>query len=715
MNQKACLKDGIQIDGAMIGDLANALKSLTTASEKDFETLKNYPWYKRLFDMVTLSNNREIHLANQISSVAQAQSILIEILIHLAEANADVSKLVCSAMRDIKTLSEHDLVLQKRVNTLNKVIFRIKRDTDIRSLSDDEKCILSGCLFETAKKIGVSSLDQRDFASIVQHYIGENAQMSDPFKALEGVDESSRKKILATCMEYMYLKSHSFEDIDEDVVKEFDLGEKTIKSIKDQIESVLQLNGIEGLFYRYQVDEVEDVDEFFDIDLDVSAGEPEIGPSPEPKQRIDIDRILHIAPSKVEHYENCEIHIKSFVKCDGSIEFKNCIIYYNEIPGNFNITLADKASLTMENCQVICKGNAKQFFVEPEPRGYRPSIKVSAKFSCLKDCMRFAIGDQISFERCSFENCIHDFVSCYEVFSMRDCTCLWNPDLAPYINKSASYYLFTCYRKCIVENCRFEQSGGSDNNFRNTVFQGISNLINITNCEFYNLGKAISVSIHEGNKQNKTIANTKFINCQDVLSGNLYLDNCIFEKCSNISSWNQQDFFYCQFIDITNRIAKYATANFNYCEFFNISDTSIKDNWCFNDSIFYLDSGSCLDHCIFDGISLEESLLIKTLSDCKKECSVSVKNSVFKNCYAKKGYLIEKSKTIYGWIWDTHIKTPVSIYKCSGLDNIRSTPATPSEHTIRTTNAITGATIGMLGVPIVAAMAFIKKAHSPQS
>ena len=198
MNQKACLKDGIQIDGAMIGDLANALKSLTTASERDFETLKNYPWYKRLFDMVTLSNNREIHLANQISSVAQAQSILIEILIHLVETNAEVSKLVFSAMQDIKTLSEHDLILQKRVNTLNNVIFSVKRDTDIRALSGDEKCILSGCLFEIAKKTEETSQNQRDFASIVQRYIGEHAQMSNPFKALDGVDESSRKKILAT-------------------------------------------------------------------------------------------------------------------------------------------------------------------------------------------------------------------------------------------------------------------------------------------------------------------------------------------------------------------------------------------------------------------------------------------------------------------------------------------------------------------------------------
>ena len=77
MNQQACLKDGIQVDGTLINDLASALKSLTTASEKDFETIKNCPWYKRLFDMVTLSNNREIHLANQISSLAQAQNILV--------------------------------------------------------------------------------------------------------------------------------------------------------------------------------------------------------------------------------------------------------------------------------------------------------------------------------------------------------------------------------------------------------------------------------------------------------------------------------------------------------------------------------------------------------------------------------------------------------------------------------------------------------------
>ena len=704
MNQQACLKDGIQVDGTLINDLASALKTLTTASEKDFETIKNYPWYKRLFDMVTLSNNRDIHLANQISSLAQAQNILIEMLIRLAESSAEVSKLVYSAKQDVEKLSQHDLVLLKKIKTLENVIFCVKKDTDISTLSSHEKNILSAILFKIAETVGNPSQDQQAFASIVQRYIGEYAQMGDPFSALTNVEEFARKKILATCMEYMYLKSLSFDDIDNGIVSEFDLGGKTIKSIKEQIENIMRLNGVDGLLYRYQVDEVEDVGELFDVDLEDPSvkksdlEQPEIGPSSEPKQRIDINHILRIPSGEVKYYENSEIHIKSFVKCDGSMEFKNCIIYYNEVAGGFNITFADKASVVIENCQIICKGSAEKFFIESDHAGYHPSLNASVKNSCLKDCVKFLCGNgKISFDRCSFENCIQDIVNCDGDFLMRDCSYSWNADIAPFVDKSNGYWIFYCNGKCVVENSRFERFGEIDEKVRKDLSSGTCDTINVKNCEFYNLRCVLHISVCEYDKQNKIVSNTKFINCQEVLDGGLYLDNCVFEKCSYICSLygsGIQEFYYCQFVDITDVIANYTKADFNYCEFFNISDSSVKEEF-FYDGVFYLEEGSCLDHCVFDGISLEKGLLIKTLFDCKKEYAVSVKNSVFKNCYAKKGSLIEHSKTIEGHIWDTHVKTPVSVYNCTGLDDIRSAPTHPSNHAIRTTNIITGDIIGL--------------------
>ena len=702
MNQQASLKDGIQVDGILIGDLASALKSLTTASEKDFETIKNYPWYKRLFDMVTLSNNREIHLANQISSLAQAQNILIEILIRLAESSAEVSNLAFSAKQDIEKLSQHDLVLLKKIKTLENVIFGVKKDTDISTLSSHDKCILSACLFKIAEKVGNPSQDQQDFASIVQRYIGESAQMDNPLGALANVEESARKKILATCMQYMYLKSHSFNDIDNDVVSEFDLGGKTIKSIKEQIDNVMRLNGVDGLLYRYKVDkidEVEDVGVFFDVDLEDTSvkkdnpKQPEIGPSSEPKQRVDIDRILHVSLGEEKHYENSEIHINAFVKCEGSMEFKNCIIYYNEVAGGFNITLADNACMVVENCKIICKGTAERSFIECGSNQI-----ISVKYSCLKDCVKFlsASSGKISFEHCSFENCIQDVVDCRGNLLMRDCTYLRTSVIVPFIDKSRWSDSFYCIGgKCIVENCRFERLGEIDEKFKNILFALSCDEISVINCEFYNLGQVLHGSVYGAEKQKKSVSNTKFINCQEVLEGNLYFDNCIFEKCSNIClAYGALEFYYCQFVDIADMI-NHSKADFNYCEFFNISDTSAKDDYSFYGSIFYLDEGSSLDHCIFDGISLENGLLIKTFVSCKKECAISVKNSVFKNCYAKKGYLIERSKTIDGIIWDTRVKTPVSVYNCTGLDNVRSAPIPHVEAAIRTINAITGAIIGL--------------------
>jgi len=326
-------------------------------------------------------------------------------------------------------------------------------------------------------------------------------------------------------------------------------------------------------------------------------------------------------------------------------------------------------------------------------------LNASVKYSCLKDCVNFlsASSGKISFDHCSFENCIQDFANCYGNFFMQDCTYLWNADIAPFIDKSKYCDVFYCSGKCFIENCRFERQGEIDKKIRKTLLSGPCDSISVKNCEFYNLRSVLGVSVYEGNQQDTTVLNSKFINCQEVLDGygSLYLDNCIFEKCSFICPKSStQEFYCCQFVDIADAIANYTKAEFNYCEFFNISDSSVTDGLFYN-GVFYLEEGSSFDHCVFNGISLEKGLLIKTLFDCKKEYAVSVKNSVFQNCYAKKGYLVERSKTIERRIWDTHVKTPVSVYNCTGLDNVRSAPIPHVEAAIRTINKITGAIIGL--------------------
>ena len=54
-------------------DLQSAVQQLTTKSDAQFEELKNEKWFHRIFNMVVCPRKNNIRMAEQITSLAQAQ------------------------------------------------------------------------------------------------------------------------------------------------------------------------------------------------------------------------------------------------------------------------------------------------------------------------------------------------------------------------------------------------------------------------------------------------------------------------------------------------------------------------------------------------------------------------------------------------------------------------------------------------------------------
>lgn len=75
-------------------DLQSAVQQLTTKSDAQFEELKNEKWFHRIFNMVVCPRKNNIRMAEQITSLAQAQGILIEILVRLADQDANIAGMV---------------------------------------------------------------------------------------------------------------------------------------------------------------------------------------------------------------------------------------------------------------------------------------------------------------------------------------------------------------------------------------------------------------------------------------------------------------------------------------------------------------------------------------------------------------------------------------------------------------------------------------------
>ena len=106
--------------------LKAAVKQLSSASQEQFETIKKEKWYNRVFDMVTFSQKGKKRIAEQVSTLAQAQQILIELLMRLSDNDSSVSRLVVESMEDIKRIQEQNLYLFSKIKKLEDISLGMK-------------------------------------------------------------------------------------------------------------------------------------------------------------------------------------------------------------------------------------------------------------------------------------------------------------------------------------------------------------------------------------------------------------------------------------------------------------------------------------------------------------------------------------------------------------------------------------------------------------
>lgn len=249
--------------------LKEAIIELSSASEEQFESIKAEKWYNRVFDMITFSQKGKKRLAEQIGTVAQAQHILVELLLRLSLNNTNISSLVKEQMVYIKRIQEQNIYMLERIMKLENISLGIKPSMDIGLLSKKNKQILSGCLYHISEQNPLSSEEQKYYANKVIGYIDIDVQMDNPLIGIASLDSDSRKKILACCMEYMFLLDYKIEDIDRysDFIDEFDFGRKTINEISTQIQAIHSLRGVEGFFQKYQMENFEEIEEVFFIEF----------------------------------------------------------------------------------------------------------------------------------------------------------------------------------------------------------------------------------------------------------------------------------------------------------------------------------------------------------------------------------------------------------------------------------------------------------------
>lgn len=208
---------------------------------------------------------------------------------------------------------------------------------EVTFLPDESKQVLSACLFKLSKLYDYPSSDQQEFADNVLNYIKTTTIIDNVEAALDRLGEDHRRIILTCCMEYIFLNNKDFETSDEldDFIDGFNIGNRSIKGIKERIGNICDLRGSSGVIEKYSSDN------FFSLDksgflLEIEEGDDEIDDSADSTDLVD---------NIVESYKEIPLDIAEKVRAKrfNAIETKDyvlmhvCIVHGNPFLPNRTI------------------------------------------------------------------------------------------------------------------------------------------------------------------------------------------------------------------------------------------------------------------------------------------------------------------------------------------------------------------------------------------
>ena len=670
------MMNSMKLDNDDYVAIREAVSKLSHASQEQFDTIKKEKWYNRVFDMITFSKKKEKRMAEQISTVAQAQQILIEILLRLSNENVEISNIVRECMEDIRRISENNIYLLQRIQRLEDISLGIKPDNDVNRLKESEKEVLSAFLYKLSISIDNSSEDQKLYANALISYLGKDIQMDNPTRRLNDMSNDAKRIVLACCMEYLYLLDRNFDIMDdyEDFIDEFDLGNKTIKSIREQIRAMYKLKGIDGFIQKYRVENYEELNSLFLVELDEDEN------SGIDLEEIYIDTVLEIKAGERKEFKNRIVHVTSFIKCEGTLVFDNCNVYYNETERRHgNITFIDGAGLSISNSHFICKSMDDSYFIILE--GW----------------------NDVSLIDSTFDNCLKMISSSNPVnLLMRGCKVT---NSIPFINIISGNIEFTdnIFKFDISGLYEITEKGfdkpaildigstrrimfGKEHvepifNYTNNTIDIDETLNNIGDYGCLKIGAIDNVHIRDSSFANcknainlkgdkNVIYNCNFYNCTDVINAadNTKIEQCSFENCYGelvIPDYSHGgiQIDYCTFINI-KQVDKYSPLRVNAC----ISLRRRPQN-----------NANYIRKCVFDGIAIGDNFLIASKYDFsgKPENTIGyIEGCDFNNCSTMRS----SGKIIKQYVqYDTLFSRDqdflaIEISGCRGLDNITIGP-----------------------------------------
>lgn len=690
INKEAYLGDQEDYDA-----IKEAIGRLSSASQEQFETIKKEKWYNRVFDMVTCSQKGKKRIAEQVGTIAEAQQILLELLLRLSANDANISEIVTQSMDDIKRIQEQNIYLLERIKKLENVSLGIKPDTDIRRLPENAKEILSACLYAVSERNETPSDFQKKYANTILKFLDCDSQMEHPTNALDSMKNETKRMILNVCMEYIFLGDCTSETYDmyEDFIGEFDFGNKTINSIKNQINQLYKLRSAEGFLTKYGLDDYDNISDIFEFEFE----EEDDSDVEESIEDVDFEEcedeyitdMLQIQAGEKKVYKNKNIHINTYINCEGNLVFDHCVLYYNESDAGDEIQIAQGGGLVIRNSIITCMGVDENIFITCEKEN-----DILIENTTLIDCSYFIEATSYNsfiIRGCTIKNCFKKLITLCSFSNDEEKVCEIVDNAIEQKELKSFYVQYNEKRSnfwaAVIEadskTMKFERNEViiyPQFSWSVNIYKNVRGTIN--NCKFKGTKRQLMIN---------TVNDCYFELCTNVMVVSGKVSNSIFDKCTNvIHALDKTIIKNCQFLSCKDQLivttGGASGLKIEWCQFRNIKNMQESGSQTeINACIKFSGNGdgfqkkdlemNYIGNCIFDGVEMENNFLIAAVADEKPICTIAkVEKCDFRNCSTQRssGKIIKEytqyTKTLKKEIHDFHA---IMVVDCHGMDKVQ--------------------------------------------
>ncbi len=671
-----------------IATLIEAAQEIANLSEKDFNKVKSKKWYKRLWDVITCYKDNQKLTARGVANLAKLNEIVMKAIVILARYSADTAALVSESLQKIENLEDYlgqmTSGLSKVALEVKKLKYNYKKSLTISDLNVQERDIVGSIFVKYVKKC----LAEGKMPTVASQKLYSFAMEGDTPE--EDIDISTHLSLLNNDVQqllfrlnqsYYYLVAGKFDD--SDYFDDFFVSNKCKNVILSQIEDAVLFSGAENYTDTLVPNEEVYFIDSDDVEFEEKEGnESNIEAKDTAYEEISIDEKITIKKGETLEYKNKKISVNSQIDCFGTLQFNNCIVYYNS--ADASIVLNEYSRFSAERCIFEYKGEGNRFFILTD------SYCIVKFNSCIfNNCAcflsvysRFLEQSKVEIQNSTINNCGPDFIKAFcEVtfdninISQERITDFGNGDNKE--NKKNIVLIFGHPLKitnakvfysedfsCECESLSLFSSYGDYSIVADSVFENvkgqIANVSSMINCTFKNC-----------------FGDSRF-GKYDILPivVNKELINCIFENCicddDNVLVCCKGKISDCKFISCKNTILEYYGTILGWDDEgdLTIENTSFidctSDNWML--SLSNNGHYTYLINCIFDNCISEYPLVNCSCLGNPYGRYTEMKKCKFINCKSKyNGKLVDGNDHWYGAFNRTHDVNLLKIIECEGV------------------------------------------------